>query len=118
MEFTTIAPTKPGLYMAKRPGRDVAICKIIASEDMVLIVHFIGEAIKRSIADVETVSPGIEYSCEAIDISRFEEFPMEVPDERDDGVDADGHVEDIDSEEADTDDSDVDDDDAKDTFEL
>lgn len=99
MEFTTIAPTKPGLYMAKRPGRDVAICKIIASEDMVLIVHFIGEAIKRSIADVETVSPGIEYSCEAIDISRFDEFPTLAPDD---------DVEDMDDGEVDADDYDAD----------
>lgn len=100
MEFTTIAPTKPGMYLAKRPGRDVAICKIIASEDMVLIVHFIGEAIKRSIADVETVSPGIEYSCEAVDISRFEEFPTEVPDENDDEADSDIDTEDYDADAA------------------
>lgn len=102
MKLTSITPTLPGLYIARRPGEVLTICRLTAHRgtDM-LSVSFIGEERERSTALLEKQLPGIEYSSGPLDLSNLDGLISEVKIDDKISSDKDDDTEDYDADAAD-----------------
>lgn len=94
MDFTSITPTKPGVYMARRSGYPDTVCKIAEIENSGrLSIEFLGDARCRGTQLAEKIFSGMQYSSETVDGSMFKEVQIEssegLSDSSDEDVDKD-----------------------------